>query len=218
MATFTIGDILTDVRLAVQDTDPTSGYRYTDTHLIRLINQALQRTCLMRPDLFAKIATVTLVAGREQTAPADSVRIIEIYGTQSGANISEINQDSLDLMFPTWEQNASATAQNWMRNVRNPNGFSVYPISAAGQQIIMEYSQSPPTYDTVTPVALIPNAYYVAILDASVWLVEAIDNEHISSGRAKMFQESFVQGLGLTAQNKAVTDTYSGGADPKTVI
>ena len=171
----------------------------------------------MRPDLFAKLGTVTLIAGREQTAPADSIRIIDIYGSSLN-NVAEINQDSLDLMFPVWEQTGPAPVQNWMRNVRNPNGFSVYPVSAAGQQVLMEYSQAPPTYDLVTPIALIPNAYYVCILDASVWLVESIDNEHVSSGRAKMFQESFIQGLGLTAQNKAVTDNYSGGSDPKTVI
>ena len=102
--------------------------------------------------------------------------------------------------------------------MRNPNGFSIYPISAAGQQVVIEYSQSPPTYDMVTPIALISNAHFVSVLDASIWLVEAVDNEHVSSGRAKMFQESFVQGLGLTAQNKPVTDTYNGGADPKTVV
>ena len=216
MATFTIGDVLGDLRLAVQDTDPTI-YRYPDTHLIRIINQALQRICLMRPDLFAKLSTYALVAGREQFAPPDSIRIIDVYGSALN-NIPEINQDSLDLMFPFWEQAGSGTAQNWMRNVRNPNGFSIYPVSVAGQLITMEYSQSPPAYDAVTPVALIPNAYFVAVLDASIWLAESIDNEHVSSGRAKMFQDSFVQLLGLTAQNKPVTDDYSGGADPKTVV
>lgn len=216
MATFTIGDVINDLRLAVQDTDPTI-YRYPDTHLARIVNQALQRICLMRPDLFAKLSTYALVAGREQVAPPDSVRIIDIYGSAVN-NIPEINQDSLDLMFPFWEQAGAGAAQNWMRNVRNPNGFSIYPISVAGQLITMEYSQSPPTYDLVTPIALISNAYFVAVLDASIWLVESVDNEHVSSGRAKMFQDSFVQMLGLTAQNKPVTDDYSGGADPKTVI
>ena len=217
MATFTIGDVVADLRLAVQDTDATI-YRYSDTHLTRIVNQALQRICLMRPDLFATITTITLVAGREQIAPSDSVRIIDVLGTLSGTNASEINQDSIDLMFPLWGQLPAGPAQSWIRKVRNPNGFSIYPISAAGQQIIIEYAQSPPTYDMVTPIALLSNAHFVSVLDASIWLVEAVDNEHVSSGRAKMFQESFIQGLGLTAQNKPVTDTYSGGADPKTVI
>ena len=217
MATFTIGDVVADLRLAVQDTD-SSIYRYSDAHLTRIVNQALQRICLMRPDLFAKITTITLVAGREQSAPVDSVRIIDLLGTPAGASTSEINQDSLDLMFPLWEQTAAGTAQSWMRKVRNPNGFSVYPVSVAGQQLLIEYSQSPPTYDMVTQIALLPNAHFVSVLDASIWLVESVDNEHVSSGRAKMFQESFVQGLGLTAQNKPVTDTISGGADPKTVV
>lgn len=217
MATFTVGDVIADLRYAIQDTNATI-YRYPDAHLARLVNQSLQRICLMRPDLFAKIVNVSLIAGREQYAPADSIRMMDILSTVAGYNVQEINQDSLDLMFPIWEQQPAGPAQNWMRNIRNPNSFYIYPISVAGQQITIEYSQSPQKYDLVTPIALLSDAYFVSVLDCSIWLAESIDNEHVSSGRAKMFMDSFVQGIGLTAQNKPITDTVASGQDPKMVV
>ena len=39
-----------------------------------------------------------------------------------------------------------------------------------------------------------------------MFLAESIDNEHITSGRAKLFQDSFVKGLGDSAQSRSLTD------------
>ena len=44
------------------------------------------------------------------------------------------------------------------------------------------------------------------------------DNEHVNSGRAKLFQDSFVQGLGVSLQSRTITDTEAGGQDPRQVI
>jgi hypothetical protein len=55
-------------------------------------------------------------------------------------------------------------------------------------------------------------------VDGVIFLAESIDNEHVNSGRAKLFQESFVQSLGVSLQSRAITDTESGGLDPKQVI
>lgn len=45
----TIGDILTDARVILNDT---SGDRYTDEHLISDFNYAISQTKALRPDLF----------------------------------------------------------------------------------------------------------------------------------------------------------------------
>ncbi len=51
-----------------------------------------------------------------------------------------------------------------------------------------------------------------------MFLAESIDNEHVNSGRAKLFQDAFIQGLGVSLQSRSVTDTESGGMDPKEVM
>jgi len=215
MATFTPQDVIDEVRRAVQDTR-SSAYRYDDTHLLGLVNQTLRRMATLRPDLFSHTDDVALVVGSRQTAPADSMRVIDILGTTNGAQaIQEVNRDTLDLARPGWQAMTAAVPTDWMRHPRNPNLFFVYPPAIAGTSIVLEYAQSPPNYALAEAVALLPDAYFPIVVDGVIWLAESIDNEHVNSGRAAKFEETFMKGLGLTVQTKPVTDNESGGQDPK---
>jgi hypothetical protein len=153
-----------------------------------------------------------------QTAPSDSIRIIEVYSVVSGNGVIEVNRETLDQAMPSWMNDTAAAATNWMRHVRNPNRFFIYPKSPAGQKLVIEYTQSPPNYDTTTAVALLSDAYFPVVLDATVFLAESIDNEHVNSNRAKLFQESFTQALGVGAQSRPVTDTENSGMKDEEVI
>ena len=48
-------------------------------------------------------------------------------------------------------------------------------------------------------------------------LFKLIDNEHVNSNRAQLFQTSFTQALGVAAQSRAITDTERGGLDEEDV-
>jgi hypothetical protein len=65
---------------------------------------------------------------------------------------------------------------------------------------------------------LLPDAYLTSVVEGTVYLAESIDNEHVNSGRAKLFQDAFTQGLGVGLQARVVTDTEEGGLDPRQVI
>jgi hypothetical protein len=77
--------------------------------------------------------------------------------------------------------------------------------------LVGEYVVTPPVYALADSIAVLPNAYFGALIDGTVYLAESIDNEHVNSGRAKMFYDSFVQTLGVDLQSRTVTDTESGG-------
>jgi hypothetical protein len=62
------------------------------------------------------------------------------------------------------------------------------------------------------------NAYLPSLVDGVVYLAQSIDDEHISSGRAKLFSDAFTQGLGVSLQSQQVTDTDAGGLNPKQVV
>jgi hypothetical protein len=105
-----------------------------------------------------------------------------------------------------------------MRHVRNPNRFFVYPAPEAGVVLVGEYAQTPPDYTLNQEITFPTDAYFPTAVDGVVFLAESIDNEHVNSGRAKLFQESFTQTLGVAMQSRTVTDTEAGGQDPKQVI
>jgi hypothetical protein len=210
-----LNDIITAVRRIIQD--ETVDYRYSDTFLLDLCNQGLKRIQLLRPDLFAYVGTVACVQGEViQPAPSDSLRIIEVYSIVGGGGVVEANREILDQTLPSWVNDTEGAAVNWMRHVRNPNKFFIYPQAPAGQTLTVEYSQVPTTYDGTTTVTLLPDAYIPALIDVVVFLAESIDNEHVTSGRAKMYKDLFMAELGATTASLPVTDTENAG-QPLTV-
>jgi len=212
---FTVADVVLDVREEVSDT--AIPLRYSDDFLVRKVNQIIRRAAIMRPDLFTVVAPLTCVAGSLQTAPASSIRIMDVLTNSVGATLKEVNQEVLDLMVPDWETMTAGPAENWMRYPRDPNRFYIYPPAAGGESIGIIYSSCP---STLALGATIPmqDVYMPLIVDGTIWLVESIDAEHVESGRAKMFQDSFNSGLaaGLSARRITDTETAAGPKDEAT--
>ena len=81
-------DIISDVRQLLNDTSPT--YRHSDTQLLVFVNQAIKRVSLLRPDLFTvyddMVCTVNTVV---QSAPADSIRLMEVLQVVDGDALYE---------------------------------------------------------------------------------------------------------------------------------
>jgi hypothetical protein len=207
-----LDDVIVDVRRIIQDEDSTA-FRYSDAFMLGMGNQALKRIQLLRPDLFAYVSTVACTQGEViQSAPSDSLRIIEVYSiVSSGVGLVEAVREVLDQTLPTWPNDTAAAAINWMRHVRNPNKFFIYPQAPSDQSLDIEYSQVPTTYDGTTEITLLPDAYFPVVVDIMVFLLESVDNEAVTSGRAKLYKESYENMLGVSKQSIPVTDTEDAG-------
>jgi len=213
----TPADIITEARNLVQDTR--TPYRYSDTLMLGWVNQTLKRMSVLRPDLFSFIGDIpTTVNTVLQSCPSDSLRLVEIFQVKNGDAVTEVNRDVLDQMYPNWVNETAGTPVNFMRHVRSPNRFFLYPRPSAGVILIGEYAQVPATYTLSQTIALLPDAYLPVAVDGVVFLAESVDNEHVNSNRAKLFQESFAQTLATGLQVRSITDTEEGGMDPKQVI
>jgi hypothetical protein len=213
----TPNEAITEVRRLIQDTK--TPYRYSDTVLLGFVNQTLKKMVVLRPDLFAVIGDFTTVANTVlQSCPTDSVRLMQIFQIKNGDAVTEVSKETLDRMYPNWVNEAAGVPVNFMRHVRNANKFFVYPRPTAGVTLVGEYAQSPATYALNDTIALLPDAYLTSVVEGTVYLAESIDNEHVNSGRAKLFQDAFTQGLGVGLQARVVTDTEEGGLDPRQVI
>lgn len=213
----TPSEVITQVRLLIQDTK--TPYRYTDAVLLGFVNQTLKRMVMLRPDLFAVIDDFTTTVNTVlQSCPADSNRLIEIFQVKNGNAVTEVNRETLDRTVPGWVNETAGQPVNFMRHVRNPNRFFVYPRPEAGVVLVGEYAQTPPNYALNDTITFPTDAYFTAVVDGTVYLAESIDNEHVNSGRAKLFLDSFVQTLGVDLNARSLTDTESGGQDPKQVV
>ena len=94
-----LNDIITSVRRIIQD--ETVTYRYSDVFLLGLCNQGLKRIQLLRPDLFSYVGTVACTQNEViQSAPSDSLRIIEVYSIVGGTGLVEADREVLDQIPP----------------------------------------------------------------------------------------------------------------------
>lgn len=213
-------DVITEARKMLQDTNTnTALQRYSDADLLGFANQALKRIAILRPDLFSYIGEVPTTAGQVlQSMPADSIRVMEVFQVKDGEAIRETNRETLDQTYPSWQSEDPGPTVNWMRHIRNPNRFFVYPKAPVGQVLIAEYAQAPREYTGDEEVELLSDAYFPVVLDGTIFLAESIDNEHVNSNRAQLFQQSFTQALATSFQSRSATDTEAGGLQPKEVV
>lgn len=208
-----VNDVITEVRRLISDTRV--PYRYSDSELVGYVNQTLKRISVMRPDLFSKIVEMPCTAGQVlQSIPDDGIRLIEVYSVVGGKALTEVDREALDQMYPQWANDTAKAAQNWMRHPRNASKFFIYPKAPVGQVLSVEYSQTPAVYGLGDTVELLADAYFPTVVDGTIFLAESIDNEHVNSGRAKMFLESFTQSLSTQLQSRVLTDTEDAGMAP----
>lgn len=209
-------DVIDDVRILINDT--TATYRYSDPALLKFVNEAVGRVALLRPDLFSTFGTVDCTAGAViQSAPAGSFRLMEVMRIQNGAAVVESNRETMDQNLPSWPSDTAAAASVWMRHPRDPNKFFIYPKAPAAQVLEVEYAVSPADAALGDTLSL-PDVYLPVLVDCVVFLSQSIDNEHVNSGRAKLFYDSFTQALGAGGQSRLATDTESGGLPEEATV
>jgi hypothetical protein len=212
----TPSEVITEVRRLIQDTR--TPFRYSDAVMVGFVNQTIKRMVLLRPDLFSTIGDITLTANTVlQDCPAGAVRLVEIFQVKGGSAVTEVTRRTLDQTYPDWVNEPPDRPVNFMRHVRNPTKFFVYPRPITGTILVGEYVTPPDDY-TIDETIDLPEAYFSTLVDGAVFLAESVDNEHVNSGRAKLFQDSFIQSLGVSLQSRTITDFEPGGLDPKEVI
>ena len=213
----TPADVITEVRRLVQDQLP--PLRYSDAVLLGYVNQTLKRMAVIRPDLFSDIVDIPTVAGSAvQTLPADAIRLLDIFQVKDGPAINEVDRETMNRNYPGWMTEEPGVPINFMRHVKNPDRFFLYPRPKAGVVLVGEYAASPPNYALSDAISMISDTYFPVVVDGAVFLAESIDDEHVQSGRAKLFYDSFVQQLGTSLQSRKVTDAKSAGMDRGEVI
>jgi hypothetical protein len=204
--------IFPDVRVLINDND-SSAYRYSDAVLLVKLDTALKRIALVRPDLFTTIAAIACTAGSTVQQVPNYARIIEVYQVVGGGGVVEANRELFDQTVPNWRADTAAPATNWMRHVRNPSVFFIYPQAPTGQALLCEYTVAP-SVSALTDVILTNDVYQPVVQDMLVAVVEWGDDEFNLSQRAETFYKRALEALGITAKAKEMMDNENGGESP----
>lgn len=120
------------IQRAADITQDKTSVRWQADEWVRWYNDGQRELAIYRPDAFAGVAALALVAGVRQTLPATMVRLIDIPNNTGGAAVRQIERAELDGLKPGWRQVTGATMiKHYMHDPRVPRMFEVYPPAAA---------------------------------------------------------------------------------------
>lgn len=202
----TPANVITEARKLLQDTQQPN--RYSDADMVGYVNQVLRRMVVFRPDLFTVITSIPLTANTViQSLPSDAHRLVEVYYINDYNAVTEVEREVLERAYPLWVSDPAGIPLNYIRHPRNATQFFLYPRPVSSLTATAEYIAIPSTYTLYDQIANLKDAYLGTVVDGVVWLASSIDDEHVSSGRAKLFYDAFVQSLGVDLQQRAVVDS-----------
>jgi len=192
-------DIITEARYILNDTNSTGvGYRQGDTELLGYVNSSLVECAVLRPELFATIGDMTCVVGQcEQSISfTDVVALLEVLSIHQGAALTPFDMVAMNAYNPGWRTDTAAAARQWSRFTNDPLKFFIYPKAPVTPQVLdVRYARNPATFaigDTITDV---PAALKTALVEFVVYRAASKDDEHVNSGRANSFYQSFLSKL-----------------------
>lgn len=201
----TPADIIAEARRLLQDTRV--PFRYPEAELLSYVNQVLRRVLTVRPDLFIDTVTVPLTAGTVlQALPAGAHRLVDVYYVEGYNSVNEVERPILERGYPQWVSDPAGIPYNFVRHARNPTKFFVYPRPIENLSLVVDYVVAPPTYTVDEEITAPTDGYMSTVVDGVVFLASSIDDEHVLSGRAKLFLDSFMQSLGTDLQGRMLTD------------
>jgi hypothetical protein len=205
----TPNEIITECRRLLNDT--VEPYRYSTTMLLGYVNQTLKRTAVLRPDLFGVVGEIPTAANASiQELPAGAHRLLDIFQVKDGDTVTEIDRETLSRYTPGW-MTETGTPVNFMRHVRNPTKFFLYPRPPANTVLIGEYASAPEDVTIDEEILQPPPSFFGALVDCVMFLASSVDDEHVNTGRSKIFLDSYTQQLGISLENRPVTDAKQSG-------
>lgn len=186
--TITAGDLIGKARTMLNDLS--SPYRNDDSTMIGWINDAMNMALTANPALFSTVGAFTCAAGfRQQLEGTRAVAVLDIIG------VPQIDMATLTMFSPGWHGGASGAATGWIRMAQEPLAFEVYPPSAAGQALTIHYVESPAPLSATSDLVPMSENYGPALVDYLVARASHVDDEHVLSGRATLFDEKFIQAV-----------------------
>lgn len=169
MATITAQSIIDKAQTILQDT---TEVRWTEVELLGWLNDGQREIAVTRPDLFSKIANVTLIAGTRQTIPSDGTVILRVLrnmganGTTPGRAIRHVPMEILDSNVPDWHSKTAATEiLHATLDGRMRKNFYVYPPAAAGTQVEVLYGSAPADVANKSDAITVDDVYATPLVD-----------------------------------------------------
>ena len=214
--TLTAANMLARVNNILQNT---GSIRWSSSEQLEYLSDGQREIAMIRPSATATHANIQLVAGTEQSIPADGLRLFSVNRNMSGtaANatgaraISKVNLDVINSEEPSWHDSTvtgkaahGTVVKHYMFDDRDPRKFFVYPGVSGNAYAEVVYSKNPTALTSTSDTIQVDDMFVNALINFVLYRSYLKEGEFAANfQRAGSHYQLFTQALGLTAQADA---------------
>lgn len=194
-----LGSFLHDVGGAVWPSAIKLGY----------LNEAVKTVALLRPDVMATVAEVTLTADTPlQSIPTDGDRLLYVVrNVATGRPIRKIHREAINDVAIGWTPATLTEIDHYMFDEENPRYFYVYPVPDAALVVEIVYAKTPSVVDADSVSVGIPDIYLSPLKDFVLAKCFGMETKGSDYGKSTYYMQSFYNALGVKLQNESVLRT-----------
>ncbi|MGL6006974.1 phage adaptor protein [Aeromonas sobria] len=178
--------------------------------LISYYNSAISAIASARPDIFIKTQPFACAAGTRQTAPAGTIKLIDIErNTLNGKSIRYVSRADLESLIPSWASSTGGEeAELYIHEPTNISAFWLYPGVKAGMsvELVLSILPTPVTRAEVeSGVSVqVDDRYITPCLDWIIYRAFMRDSEvTANASRGQLHLQSFSQALSVSTETDA---------------
>ncbi len=203
MAT-TAETIVNDVSELLQDINKE---RWKDAVLLRWLSEAELLIATHKPDAVATLGTISLIAGVDQSIPADGLMILRIRRNASGNVVQIVDEDMQNRSFQAWpDAPQTLDAEVYMYDPKiDPLRFMVSPPNNGSGVLSIVYAKIPTTISSTTTNISVSDTFVPLLADYMMYRALMMETEGQNLNRSALHLQTFLQGLGLNT--KAYSDS-----------
>lgn len=208
---FDVSDVIDQARIILNDND-SNYYRYSDAQMLLFFSNTMSKTFMLRPDLFSdtlEVETPTdLVTGEyKQSLDSDEYNFLKVISFEEtatgGAKVTPemVDWDTFIKSDRLWGSDTPGLPTKFVRDKYSSSTYYVNPPPKTGVKATVQVAAKPDKTFTLSTEVSHPNYEYIpALVDHVVFLAESIEDEYVTSKRAELYFESYVNSLGLSEQ------------------
>lgn len=182
--------------------------RWSQADKLDWLNAGQRQIVAVRPDANAVKADRALVAGVEQSLPANGTKLLDVIRNVDGRAVTLISRDQMTALNTSWfEVRPSRVIQHYFFDANDPKSFHVYPPAEVGAAVRILYAALPTDCTAASDSAIsLDDIYEGPLIDWICYRAWSVDSDAPGDvARAANAMSTFMQALGVKTQTDQST-------------
>lgn len=204
----TANDLINRCRDLIQDVE---GQRWTDTELLRWLNDAQLEVVRIAPHANSALLTQPLSVGTSQPIPGTAIALIRFVGNGSTTNLGKVpmtvDVNQMDRADPNWRTATPTTVVEHVMTDPKHNIFHVYPPNNGAGSMVLECGVYPTVVMTTSGTISVEEEFSTSLVNYMAYRALQKDSDDVTQQKAmNLYLKLFYESLGAS-----VPATLGGG-------